>query len=140
VDFALLGFVEFLDLCSSRVGSLAVHSRHAAHAELQTLRAHAIAYRDAARQWAREARDVTRVVAGEDSPAFEVWSAALDPARGCWPVEPAKGSALPPMEDPGFWSGLLQPSMATFGPPFARRWVDAGLLSTPLAKMAGWDV
>lgn len=57
--------------------------------------------------WQRTALETYRIIAGEDSPAFRIWSEALDPHGGCW-VE-----------------GMPQLN-------FAERWAAAGL-SAPLA-------
>ena len=47
-----------------------------------SLRAKLKAYLGAARQWAALSRDVTRAIKGDDSPAFELWTTAID--EGLW--------------------------------------------------------
>ena len=49
---------------------------------VKSVREAADAYIAAAYGWAMRAREVTRDFKGEDSPAFRLWSAAID--DGCW--------------------------------------------------------
>mmetsp|Transcript_55392 Transcript_55392/g.109999 ORF Transcript_55392/g.109999 Transcript_55392/m.109999 type:complete len:340 (-) Transcript_55392:81-1100(-) len=129
-DFLLQAFVEFCDLCTARLHAiLTAHADRTPPADAQALRADASAFREAARRWAGAARDAAHVVAGGDSPAFLVWTWALESARGCWP-DPNAGP-----RDDGTHPAAAQP-----GELFARRWVDAGLSLTPISIAYADDV
>ena len=61
------------------------------HIQAQTKRwgrAAAARHAEAARAWAVVARDVTRDIQGSDSPAFELWAAALEADGGLRPHRP----------------------------------------------------
>ena len=77
---------------------------------LRDLRAKAAVYLEAARGWAVRAAEATRLLKGEDCPAFEVWTEALH--SGCWASGGGEGGG----------GG---------GKAFFERWAEAGL-SSPL--------
>lgn len=110
-------FVEFCDHASSRLAGLASRGRaneasgnadgRRLRVSLEELEARAHTYRHAAREWASRARDVARLVAGDDSPSYVVYEAAL--AR-CWPrgahssvPEDAPEDALPAVQLRELW-------------------------------------
>ena len=90
-ELLLQAFVEFCDEACTRLSGMVSRARaneasgEAAGRQLRVplgeLSARALAYEEAARAWAGRARDVARVMAGEDSASFRVHDAAL--AR-CW--------------------------------------------------------
>ena len=101
----------------------------------------AAAFLQGARRWATRALETTRIIAGEDSPAFGVWKAALEsaPERGCWGLpmfgrehEPAP-AACAHARAHAHASTPLELLCAVGTMDFAARWAAAGL-SAPLAK------
>jgi hypothetical protein len=68
-----------LTLCSHRRGAPSGPERQLTRASVQ---AQIETYMAAARRWAETARDVTRDLKGEDSPAYGAWRYALE--RGYW--------------------------------------------------------
>ena len=71
------------------------------------LRASAACYLAAARSWAVRACDATRLIAGDDSPAYRVWADAL--AAGCW----TEGAAVAPPDFARLWEeGIAAPPLA----------------------------
>ena len=136
----LLSFVEFCDhACSTlraaaggRAWAPSPGARNeAAGGETEADREEALrvrrwkaadAYAAGARRWAHEACDVTRVHAGDDSPTFGVWCAALDDDALWQPSSTSESSG-------GGGGGSGGVSLG-----FVQRWVGAGLTPSPLAR------
>ena len=127
VDVFLRSAVEFCEAAAARLIGL-VHAApphqdalvmFGLPVQLTALRAAAVAYLRSARRWALAACDVTRDLAGDDSPAYAVWATAL--RDGFWTAD--EGGA----DDAPCRIGRLD---------FYREWVDAGL-GAPGARIAG---
>ena len=104
VECFLQAFVELCERAAAKLRRLAAEAAKqggvSAKGSSDALQDRALAYMEAARDWADLSRDLTRDLKGEDSPAYQLWAKALD-IDGVW--------------DEG---GSLD---------FYQRWVDAGL-------------
>lgn len=91
IEGILQAFVELCDYAATALVMMGSHSKELArHAAVN---AKAAAYRAAARRWAEAARQAVRMLAGDDSPAYRAWSAAIE--SGCWDDDGAKRAAAP---------------------------------------------
>ncbi len=88
---------------------------------LGLLRSKAAAFAAAARRWATVAREVTRIMAGEDSPAFAAWTEALSV---CW-REATPSTDADEADAPG------GPATTEVPTRFSQLWSAAGLSPSP---------
>jgi hypothetical protein len=122
-------FVEFCEAAAARllqtvrvapsgVDSLILESQPIL---LRTLLASAQDYAAAARTWAERALDVTRVIRGDDSLAYEVWSAALsETVGGFWRCDDDRALSSPP-------GGGASSTGGSGRFDFYQVWIEAGL-------------
>lgn len=131
----LLAFVEFCDHECTTLRNAATTTNTNANSNCSDEEASRVmhdaedAYADASRRWAHEAREVTRIVAGDTSTAFSTWTAVLHPQQGCWREGGSGVRTAPPGE-----GAAPAAAEAAERLPFMRRWTNAGLLLSPLGQ------